>query len=344
VVAWLARVRTWGPCLTRPAAVVLLAAGYLAVPALEVRPLPVPAADTTLPAIAAADASGGVRGAAAWTHVGQDVAARLWMTQGESGLLLRLEVDDPVQQNDQHGQDLQQGDSILFAWDGRGDTQAGDGFSQLDDGLLIAALTIQGPEALVLEHGDARFRGPSPELIRNIHRDSAAARTEYELLVPWPLLASAPGISSRIAVAVTIAHRDADGQLTHWGHIQPSPGHPRVLNPFQMLPPLRPVISIAPGRPTVPAAPQPVTVRIAWTDPAVTALRIDWGDQRWEQAVPVAAWQRWMVQVAAADIDDQTGPLQIELRGMQPKPLLAQTVPVIIGDDPAEAAKESPTP
>ncbi|MFW5829941.1 MAG: hypothetical protein ACOCXA_06735, partial [Planctomycetota bacterium] len=262
--------------------------------AVELQQLPIFEMPADVSVIPAADADGTVRGAPLWSAAAGGIAARLWLTHAPDGLLVRVEVDDPEQENAYHGRNLWRGDCIYISWDGRGNSLDQPIAGEDDDGLLMAGSGSEGPEAIVSTHGRQALEGARPDLLRAFRRDEAAARTSYELLIPWQLLGSAPGISTHMGLAVTVAHKNDQGDDLVLGRMRAGRDRPRQLVPFGVSKPLQPSIGMTAGQQVLLHPEDQGAVFIGVTDPAAVTLDVTIGQQTVEQAL-AAGWQRWRV-------------------------------------------------
>lgn len=235
-----------------------LATAFASAQGLQIEQVELPAAPEGAPdlKLVAEGNTSWTQGDPAWQTKSGNVSASGWFAQTRDGLLARVIVKDPEHNNEYHERNIWRGDCIYIAIDGRGDDTEENAHTNamgMDDMLLIIGLGTEGPECNVSDHGDPSKRGmPGKEMLKALVRDEDAKTTAYDLRIPWESLNTAHGQSNRIGLAVTVAHKDADGNDQSWGAIRARTDRetgevtPRQMNLFALDPGGEPFATISP--------------------------------------------------------------------------------------------------
>lgn len=111
---------------------------------------------------------------------------------------------------------------------------------------LAFALTTNGPQAFAYAFAAPGKVGPQPLLTPAVVRDESARTTTYDLTLPWEAFQAAPGLWSRIGLAVQVNDTDAEGpqKRLNWGHGGNGPLQPGLLNQMELAWPATPQVSI----------------------------------------------------------------------------------------------------
>ncbi len=166
-----------------------------------------------------------------------NITSHIWLAASPTGCRFHIEVDDPKHDNDFRAHDLWRGDAIYISLDGRGDTSTNDlanGIFGNDDAIYIFALCAEGAVGRVSRHGRPPVDRDASSMIKGLRRDEKRRTTIYDILVPWEALNTAPGFSASLAVAVHIAHKNSEGQDSHWGRMRKTKEGSRDLHRFRV--------------------------------------------------------------------------------------------------------------
>lgn len=147
-----------------------------------------------------------------WKGASEDIRADARAAQSTDGLHVRVQVVDPEQHNPYRERGLWQADCIYLHVDGLGDTPEGaTDRRQEDDFTVIAAIGMDGPDAVITKHGRKSFEGRAQHLLKQAVRDETNKTTTYEILIPWRIMNSAHGLTESIGLGMLIAHKDKNG-------------------------------------------------------------------------------------------------------------------------------------
>ena len=153
---------------------------------------------------------------------GNEISAEVRVAVTDEQILISVNVHDPSHLNTGTGTGIWNGDAIQVGIDGRGDGVAGmpndsRGPAGPDDLELCAALTADGPRGWFHFGGAAHFKaGPMPADDVRVERDEIAKETRYLVRIPWKLLATPPGLSPEIGLAIQINNATPGvKELTH---------------------------------------------------------------------------------------------------------------------------------
>ncbi len=156
-----------------------------------------------------------------------------WIGVSDTGVLLRVDVEDREHRNAAYGADIYDGDSIQFYLDGRGDgTEGRDPDREWigsDDLSLCLALTDAGPQAWLHHSGrniDGGWGSPTGgaegpvSLVFDVSRKGDAV-TQYRATVPWTLLQTPARWTRRLGFALTVNNGSGEERREiHFGQVE----------------------------------------------------------------------------------------------------------------------------
>ena len=158
-----------------------------------------------------------------WKGNNDTISAKLWMATTANALLFRVEVQDPIHNNDYQKRYLWRGDCIYLSIDARDDTAPSALINKIygtDDAVYCFALCKDGPVASTVKHGQPlKLRKYPSKMIQSILRDEKKKTTTYNITIPFNEIGTAMGQSDSLAIACNVAHKDANGKDLIWGII-----------------------------------------------------------------------------------------------------------------------------
>ena len=228
---------------------------------------PKPANGPSIPLVTAKDPFW-ESGKPVWEETSLDISVKCWIATTKQAIRFHVVIGDPVHSNEFHERTLWMGDCIYISLDARGDTApeslGRDPFDELDDAAYVFGLGKAGPEGYTVKHGQPEKRESSQtRLVKGIVRDEKQKTTTYDIVIPFSEVSSARWQSSRIGVAIAVAHKNKDKKDTNWGRIVAGKDKPRQLHALALTQDASPFATAAAKRTRLGAAGQEAQIVLA---------------------------------------------------------------------------------